>query len=254
MHAGRLYGLYAFFKTPKIHIMQLLSCLFISLFFQYAYAQTFQVTYESLYDGTLYKNQLAINDSVSIWELISDPQATDKADELLVKNYSGSSLILIDYIFQKKFYVKDSLHPMSWEHQADQKKILGYNCHSATTFFRGRNYMAYYTSDLAVKGGPWKFGGLPGLILEVVSSDAHYSFRAITIQQGEPVYISDFDLHENEQLSWQEYCHKTIYTINQYVRYMQSISNDPGSQINLRVDRPEIIYPSAQTGTGIASD
>jgi GLPGLI family protein len=186
--------------------------------------------------------------------MIPDPHATDKADELLIKDYSRSSMCLIDYIFQKKFYVKDSLHPMIWEYQTDQKKILGYYCRAAVTFFRGRNYMAYYTPDLSMKGGPWKFGGLPGLILEVVSLDAHYSFRATGIQQGEPVYISDFDLHENEQLSWQEYCHQTIYTINQYVRYMQSVSNDPGSQVNLRVDRAEIIYPAAQTGTGIASD
>lgn len=228
--------------------------LFIMQSSQQIFAQSWQLNYESVYNGTLYKNQLILNDSISIWELIPDPNATDKADELLIKNTSQSALFLIDYIFQKKFFVADSLHPMIWKFQSDQRKILGYACYAASTFFRGRNYIAYYTDEIAVNGGPWKFGGLPGLILEVVSSDGNYSFRATDIQQGDPIYLSEYDLHEKEQLSWQEYCAKTIYTIHQYMNYMQSVSNNPGSQINLRIDRPEIIYPPAQSDTGISSE
>jgi hypothetical protein len=35
---------------------------------------------------------------------------------------------------------------------------------------------------------------------------------------------------------------------------MQSVSNNPGSQVNLRIERPEIIYPIAQNGLGISSE
>ena len=234
--------------------MRLLLVLFVFFISKSSRTQTIQVQYESVYDGTLYQNQLSLNDSISVWEMIPDPQATDKADELLVKNQSLSSLFLIDYIFQKKFFVSDSLHPMKWELQADKKNILGHICFSASTLFRGRNYIAYFAKDLPANGGPWKFGGLPGLILEVVSSDGHYRFLAKEIRQTEPVYLSDFDLHEEEQLTWEEYCQKTITSINHYVRYMQSISTNPGSQVNLRIDRPEIIYPAAQTGAGISSE
>jgi hypothetical protein len=234
--------------------MRLLLALFIFLLSRSLQAQTLQVGYESVYDGTLYNNQLTFNDSISVWELIPDPQSVDKADELLVKKQSVSSIVLIDYIFQKKFFVTDSLHPMIWIHQSDQKEILGHQCYSAITLFRGRYYTAYYAIDIPVNGGPWKFGGLPGLIMEAVSSDGNYRFIAKAIQEAEPLYLSDYDLHEEEQLSWQDYCDKTIAAINQYVRYMQSVSSNPGSQVNLRIDRPEIIYPAAQTGAGLLSE
>lgn len=233
--------------------MRLLSYILIAFISQSACAQTLDIHYETVYDGTSYNNQLLINDTVSIWDIIPTSDATDKVDELLIKKYVDSSVMLLDYIFQKKFYVSDSLHPMKWELLSDQKEILGYQCHSAKTYFRGRTYTAYYANDLPYTGGPWKFGGLPGLILEVHSLDDIYQFRATIIQDGSDIHLSEFDLHENDQISWQHYCHQVIRKLNQHIQYMQSVSNNPGSQVHLHIERPEIIYPLAQTGQGISS-
>jgi len=234
--------------------MRLLLYILITLLSHHTYAQSLQVNYESLYDGTIYTNQLTINDSVSVWDIIPGKDAADNVDELLIKNLADSSVTLLDYIFQKKFYVKDTLHPMRWELLPDNKIIQGYSCSAAKTFFRGRMYMAYYAKDIMHSGGPWKFGGLPGLILEVLSMDEVYHFRAMHIQKGNDIYLSDYDLHENEQISWPEYCRQVIHKISQYVHYMQSVSNNPGSQVNLRIERPEIIYPLAQSTAGISSE
>ncbi|KGO08779.1 hypothetical protein KS04_19695 [Elizabethkingia miricola] len=40
-------------------------------------------------------------------------------------------------------------------------------CYKATAIFRGSNIVAYFTKEIPYPTGPYKFGGLPGLILEV---------------------------------------------------------------------------------------
>lgn len=65
----------------------------------------------------------------------------------------------------------------------DISEILGYRCQKATTTFRGRDYTAWFTMQIPVNDGPWKFKGLPGLIMKVSDSEGHYSFECIGIEQ-----------------------------------------------------------------------
>lgn len=66
----------------------------------------------------------------------------------------------------------------NWELHAETKEISGFTCQKATIKFRGRNYTAWFTTDIPVQFGPWKFQGLPGLILEVYDED-RYLFIAV---------------------------------------------------------------------------
>ena len=59
----------------------------------------------------------------------------------------------------------------------ETKEILGYNCQKATCKFRGRNYEVWYSPDIPMNGGLWKFSGLPGLIL--MANDAQHQFEFI---------------------------------------------------------------------------
>ena len=65
------------------------------------------------------------------------------------------------------FAVQEPLPKMKWE-LLNEKKIIGeYHCKKASVEFRGRTYYAWYTMEIPISLGPWKFNGLPGLILEV---------------------------------------------------------------------------------------
>ena len=64
----------------------------------------------------------------------------------------------------------------------ESKKIGNYDCRKATTTFRGRNYIAWYTVDIPTQFGPWKFNGLPGLILEVYDETNRYHWTAQKIK------------------------------------------------------------------------
>jgi len=84
-------------------------------------------------------------------------------------------------ILNKDYYIKeDSLTNLfHWEMVDSVKKtILNYECRLATCTFRGRNYQAFYTDKLPFFTGPWKFSGLPGVILEAKTTDGKYTFIA----------------------------------------------------------------------------
>lgn len=90
-------------------------------------------------------------------------------------------------------YVED-IPDLKWKISSKTKTVMGYNCQSATVSFRGREYEAWFTPDIPLAYGPWKFHGLPGLILEVTDSKNEYHFTANGIQQvkGEK-HIEIFD-------------------------------------------------------------
>ena len=70
-----------------------------------------------------------------------------------------------------------------WRLTNETQTIIGYKCQKATCRFRGRDFEAWFTTDIPVKCGPWKFGGLPGLILKVCDKDRLYTFEAIGIEK-----------------------------------------------------------------------
>lgn len=63
-----------------------------------------------------------------------------------------------------------------WQQEEQTDSIAGYLCHLAKTEFRGRSWTAWYTTDIPHRYGPWKFSGLPGLILQVEDSSGIYKW------------------------------------------------------------------------------
>lgn len=73
---------------------------------------------------------------------------------------------------------------MKWTLSDETETILGHKCQKATCRFRGRDFVAWFATDVPVKGGPWKFGGLPGCILKVYDKDKIYVWEAVAIERG----------------------------------------------------------------------
>jgi GLPGLI family protein len=94
-----------------------------------------------------------------------------------------------EYLVYERFpehckYV-ENINLQNWQIYDDTLTIVNYLCQKATCNFRGRNYTAWFTSDIPLDQGPWKFGGLPGLILQINDSKNHYVFTCIGIEQTE---------------------------------------------------------------------
>lgn len=99
--------------------------------------------------------------------------------------------------FDKSLYlVTEALPKLEWDlSHADTLKIGTYMCNKATTSFRGRNYIAWYTNDIAITFGPWKFHGLPGLILDMY--DETHKFEWIVTKISKKV-INEKTLNQDK--------------------------------------------------------
>jgi GLPGLI family protein len=83
---------------------------------------------------------------------------------------------------------------LKWEIKSDTLTILSYTCQKATTTFRGRAYEAWFSTDIPTNNGPWKFGGLPGLILKVSDQKQSFVFECIgmeKLKKTEPIKFYD---------------------------------------------------------------
>jgi hypothetical protein len=57
------------------------------------------------------------------------------------------------------------------------KMIDKFKCQKASCRYRGRDYIAFFCSDIPFNYGPWKLNGLPGLILEAYDTKSEISFK-----------------------------------------------------------------------------
>lgn len=90
----------------------------------------------------------------------------------LYKSQKTNYVFFDDYVDDKQYFIKDTLPEMNWELVPEQtKEIQGYLCKKAKLKYRGSEFTAYYTPDILINFGPWKFSGLPGLILEITLDD-----------------------------------------------------------------------------------
>lgn len=69
-----------------------------------------------------------------------------------------------------------------WEIRNVQDTILSYVCTRADIHYAGRDYAAWYTFEIPIPDGPWKFQGLPGLILKAEDKEGLFRFEAIGLE------------------------------------------------------------------------
>jgi len=100
----------------------------------------------------------------------------------LFKNYPSGKITTTDAIAMNNYRYEEPYEKPEWEILSDTMTILGYNAQKATTSFRGRDYVAWFTMEIPISNGPWKFTGLPGLILNISDTQNHYVFECSGIE------------------------------------------------------------------------
>ena len=99
------------------------------------------------------------------------------------KNYPTGQMTITDRISSQDYCYVDSLHTQTWTMGDSTREVLGYTCQQATADFRGRRWTAWFAMDIPVSDGPWKLGGLPGLILEAYDEGQQHVFTAVGLER-----------------------------------------------------------------------
>lgn len=94
-----------------------------------------------------------------------------KTDQMITKIWS----------FKKHYVLTENIPEIEWRIKSEYKTVNGLSCQRAEGYFRGRNYLVWFTEDIPVNLGPWKLNGLPGLILEAEDDKGIFFYRATRI-------------------------------------------------------------------------
>lgn len=138
----------------------------------------------------------ATSDPMSYLQFLGNRSGSKKGREYEVYKHipQKGKLTYTDVLHNDFFFCYDEPIPtFSWKLVEGDTLIIGYPCHKAICQFRGRTWTAWYTLDLPFDNGPWKLGGLPGLILAASESKNEFSFTATGIEQ----------LHQTVTISFQ---------------------------------------------------
>lgn len=69
--------------------------------------------------------------------------------------------------------------PIKWKLENNTKTYQGFKAQKATANYGGRKWIAWFTKEIPFNEGPYKFQGLPGLILEIQDTKENYRFNLI---------------------------------------------------------------------------
>lgn len=129
-------------------------------------------------------------------------------------DYNNNTLVSTESVIYDEFNVSESIPVLKWKLLDSTKTIGNFECKLATTSFRGRNYFAWYTEKYPLRFGPWKFNGLPGLIINVYDDTNRYNWIMSSVKQDSAPFNDYLESLENnlDTISIKEFVKKRYGT------------------------------------------
>lgn len=144
-------------------------------------SQNYKITYEVIYNPDIDSLNLVEKDEY-VLKII--PKSNEsffyslKSDNSfnaeIYKKLNRKEFLKYEKIVDFPFRIKYQLDMSNWKLHSEKKVILEKKCSKATVAFGGREWVAWYTTELPFNDGPYKFYNLPGLILEIHSVDNQF--------------------------------------------------------------------------------
>ncbi len=131
------------------------------------------------------------------WTLIQQmPAAVHLSKFRVLKEKRNDTITFFESTISSKINLKVIQQlSIKWHlHASSDTLISKYKCHKATCYFAGRNYSAWYTMELPFNDGPYKFKGLPGLIVKIEDLQKHHVFELTSFNKifyNLPIYFEE---------------------------------------------------------------
>ncbi len=71
---------------------------------------------------------------------------------------------------------------IAWKILPNKQKIGNWETQKATTEFGGRKWTAWFCNDIPIQDGPYKFSGLPGIIVKLEDQTQSHVFNLVGIK------------------------------------------------------------------------
>lgn len=93
--------------------------------------------------------------------------------------FQNNSLTVQSKVHSIKYEYKEETPNLNWQLTNETKTILNYKVRKAHVDYGGRKWIAWYSEQIPINLGPYIFGDLPGLILELHDDKENFHFIAV---------------------------------------------------------------------------
>jgi len=139
-------------------------------------------------------------------------------ERFVFADFNSDSLIFKEKINNDTYIISENVPKINWELDNEiTKEIDRYTCYKATAYFRGRNYIAWYSLEYPIQMGPWKFNGLPGLIMEIYDDSNRYYWGVTHIKFTKNEVIFPIEKNLYEKIDLRKYVELRYNTIMDYI-------------------------------------
>lgn len=146
----------------------------ISQFESYLMYQRHHIAYYKRKDGTYYTSWMNSEEEF---------RYRGKNQFCVYKNYPAGKMTFRNSVFMTGlFKYEEEMNAFDWEILDDTLTVGDYLCQKAVCQYGGRTWEAWFTDELPFEDGPYKFHGLPGLILKVADTRNHYRFDLVSVE------------------------------------------------------------------------
>ncbi len=123
-----------------------------------------------------------------------------------------------EFIFPHEYESTEETPEIGWTLTEDTMTVSGYQCRQAKATFRGVEWHAWYTDEIPSPAGPWRLGGLPGLIVQAESEVHRFNLSALR-QETSLITMPDKnpEVHRLKYAKLLKYRNE-IYGNNQYTK------------------------------------
>ena len=111
----------------------------------------------------------------------------------IIKNKPKEGMLMYSEGSGNKFTYTDGIPKLKWQMLKGDTIIDKYACKKAMTELNGRTWTVWYTLDIPYSNGPWKLGGLPGLIMDAHDKKGDFSFTFCGMEKGDGATIKEID-------------------------------------------------------------
>ncbi|SHI36365.1 GLPGLI family protein [Cruoricaptor ignavus] len=94
----------------------------------------------------------------------------------IVKDIPEKTVSFYDLLFRTAINYTEKML-LDWVITSQKENIENMECGIAYLNYGGRKYKTWYSLDIAIPEGPYKFSGLPGLILKMEDEKGYYKFE-----------------------------------------------------------------------------